>query len=628
MKNNKKFLSIIGIFLLGLSGCNFMVAQQSSSNSLTNSTTSNDKVSSTTSLSDRTSSSSNSSSEIITSSSSSTNDVNDEMNFDFPDVNTFKTPLAYSNPSTENWTYQAKVEDNYFYIYVVQNVVSSLEKDSQIDLTKNHVLVKSNVGDFILCSNGAYSLANVSSNEANYYVDINNNKTEYYFKIEVNNISTPINVTFYSYDTSINDLKDKSLLVKINDVYYKTHFIDKLYVNDKIGFKPESLYQTPSEYQSPVPNKWGYAMQSAKEGLYIYVYQNVEEVKYGTASDSKWQNDTHVEFSIFHHSFGYGASHGGLLETYAAIWPDKTYYINDQRNVLGVDLESSVVTEGRVEYRFFIRFNNNLDNPQDGPYAFVKVRAYDPSDNKEAYSSDDVIEYRDNRFVHTIRGDSLFAYEKITYIDNPYENAYLNSRINKWNNKGFNNVKDLTLFIGDSYFEDDNWWKNFYTDFNNKACFTSAIGGTKVVQWLNWIPSLVDTFAFDLENIVIHLGYNDVNLSQIPASELEKYLEQLFALLHEKYPDVNIYYFGIGTSYWFKTSNKTVARETDDLTKEFAKTCYYVTYIDMDEIYNQYMNETNNTLESFFKDGTHPKDENYKYLIDALINSGCVIADK
>ena len=73
---------------------------------------------------------------------------------------------------------------------------------------------------------------------------------------------------------------------------------------------------------------------------------------------------------------------------------------------------------------------------------------------------------------------------------------------------------------------------------------------------------------------------------------------------------------------------KRAEKEIDDLTKEFAKTCDYVTYIDMDKIYNQYMNETNNTLESFFKDGTHPKDENYKYLINALANAGCIIADK
>ena len=129
----------------------------------------------------------------------------------------------------------------------------------------------------------------------------------------------------------------------------------------------------------------------------------------------------------------------------------------------------------------------------------------------------------------------------------------------------------MTLFIGDSFFESDNWWINFYNDYQNKACFTSAIGGTKVTQWLNWIPSLVDPFADNVENIVIHLGYNDVNTTGITALQLEMHLEDLFARLHAAYPEANIYYYGIGTSYWFQYSNNTRAKETDNLTKAFAE---------------------------------------------------------
>ena len=40
------------------------------------------------------------------------------------------------------------------------------------------------------------------------------------------------------------------------------------------------------------------------------------------------------------------------------------------------------------------------------------------------------------------------------------------------------------------------------------------------------------------------------------------------------------------------------------------------------------MTETGGTLESFFKDGTHPKNENYKYIIRALEEAGCVIENK
>lgn len=563
--------------------------------------------------------------EITTPEATTTSSVT--SSFTFPNVEEFITPNAYANASTENWEYHAKVEDKTLYIYVVQNV-SSVNEGTEVDLSKSHILVKSSIGDFTLCSNGAYKVENAQGAETDYHVDLANNKTKYYFKATVSSIEESVSVTFYSFDTSINDLADKTKLVDVNGVKYKTHFIDKLYVKDRIGFKPESLYETNEQFCSPIPSKWGYAMQSSKEGIYMYIYHNVDEVKYGTSNNDKWKKDTHVELSIYHHSFGYGATHGFLGETYAAIWLDKSYYINDQRNVLGVDTSSTVVSENRVEYRFFIRFNNNLDNPQDGPYAFIRPRLFDPTDNLNPYNDDDCIEYRDDRFVHSIRGDSLFVYDSITHIDNPYENAYLESRLNKWQSKGFANTKDVTLFIGDSFFEDDNWWVNFYNDFSGKACFTSAIGGTKVTQWLNWIPTLVAPFAENLKNIVIHLGYNDVNMSQIPATQLEKLLERLFTLLHEAYPEANIYYFGIGMSSWFVASNKVTARETDKLTKEYDKTCDYLTYIDMDEVYNQYIEETGGTLDSFFNDRTHPKNENYKYLINALVEAGCVIADK
>ena len=592
MNNNlKNLISLLSIALLGLSGCG----------SVSSSSKVNTNVE-----------------------SSSSNEIN---TFHFPDISTFRTPAVYSNTNNENWEYHATVSKNTLYVYVVQHVEDDIFEGDEVDLTQNHILVHTNLGNFTLCSNGAYSLDDVNYVNADFKVS-SNGSIEYYFKLEVQSIVKPVSVTFYSYDQSIELMLNTKDLVEIDGVKYRTHFIEKLYVRDRIGFKPESLYETPSEFQSMAKDKWGYAIQSAKEGMYIYVYQNVDKVISIGDADGKWQTDTHVEFSIYHHSFGMGATYGGIHETYLAAWPDKSYYINNQKNVLGIDLESTVATDTKVEYRFFIRFNNNLENPKDGPYSFIKIRAYDPTDNKNPYSNDDIIEYREERFLHTTKGDSLYVNERVSKIDNPYENLYLDIRKNKWNNMGFENAKDLTLFIGDSFFEDDNWWKNFYTDFANKSCFTSAIGGTKVTQWLNWIPSLVGSFDKNLKNIVIHLGYNDVNSTKILASELEKYLEKLFTLLHEEYPNVNIYYFGIGTSHWFEVNNNKTAKEVDNLTKAYTDTCDYVTFIDMDAIYSKYRNDTGGTLESFFKDGTHPKDENYKYLINALTEAGCVIVNK
>ena len=541
----------------------------------------------------------------------------------------FNTPVAYASPVKEKWEYQASVQNDIVYFYVIQHFGSDVENGEIIDLTLNHILIETGIGDFVLCSNGAYEVKNNANIDSVEYLVKNDdiNQTEYYLKVKLlNHLNADLAVNFYSFDSkNQNSYGYSDVCFYVDEICYHTHFIEKLYIGDEIKFKPETLYETDEYNQSPIPEKWGYAMQSTKEGLYIYVYQEVDKVVYGNGQD--W-SATHIEFSIFHHSFGVGATLGYVAETYVGVWPNKTYYINNSNNVLAVDLKSTEVTGNRIEYRIFIRFNNNLENPKDGPYAFVKVRTFDPKDNNQPYSNEDVVEYRDNRFVHTIEGDSLFVYEKVTKIDNPYETSYLDSRIQKWNNENFQNTENMTLFIGDSFFESDNWWVNFYNDYQNKACFTSAIGGTKVTQWLNWLPSLVDPFAAKVENIVIHLGYNDVNSTGITAVQLEMHLEDLFARLHSSYPEANIYYFGIGTSYWFQYSNNTRAKETDNLTKAFAETCDYVTFIDMDLCYQAYMDETGGTLESFFKDGTHPKNENYKYLIAALEEAGCVISYK
>lgn len=549
--------------------------------------------------------------------------------FAFPELATFITPNAYASPVKNKWEYQATLQGDTVYFYVIQHFGSESENSDTVDLSLNHILINTEIGDFVLCSNGAFEVkdqVNVSSIE--YFVDTTkDSKTEYYLKVKLDsNFESDLAVNIYSFDSVNKKIYGDSDVYEFkNNICYHTHFANKLYIGNKIKIKPETLYKTPINNQSPSPEKWGYDMQSSKEGIYIYVYQNVEQVVIKPGQD--W-TATHIEFSIFHHSFGVGAQTRTLAETYVAVWPTQMYYINNSTNVLAVDVESTTFTNNSVEYRLFIRFNNNLENPQDGPYAFIKPRLFDPKDNNQPYSANDVIEYRDERFVHTIKGDSLFVYENVTKIDNPYETNYLASRMNKWNQSQFQNTENMTLFIGDSFFESDNWWTNFYNDYQNKACFTSAIGGTKVTQWLNWIPSLVDPFAANVENIVIHLGYNDVNATQVTAAQLEVHLEDLFARLHSAYPEANIYYFGIGTSYWFQYSGNTRAKATDNLTKAFAEKCDYVTFIDMDLCYKKYMDETGGTLESFFKDGTHPKNENYKYLMAALEEAGCVIANK
>ena len=190
----------------------------------------------------------------------------------------------------------------------------------------------------------------------------------------------------------------------------------------------------------------------------------------------------------------------------------------------------------------------------------------------------------------------------------------------------------MTLFIGDSYFESFNWWQKFYEDYAGKAAFTSAIGGTRVTQWLNWIDSLIKPYDANLKNIVIHLGYNDINATMISPQHLVELHELLLEKIHSAYPNANIYTYGIGVSYWFETANngmnyKQRVLEHDALLEDALKDLSYVKFLNVQKEYDKYV-EAGNTLESFFKDGTHPTDANYKVFMDLLTEAGCVITNK
>ena len=85
------------------------------------------------------------------------------------------------------------------------------------------------------------------------------------------------------------------------------------------------------------------------------------------------------------------------------------------------------------------------------------------------------------------RGVKAYQQALITYKKADYENAYLESRLNKWQSKGFANTKDMTLFIGDSYFE---FWHNknfagttFKESFDRTKYLNIGVGGTKYSDW-------------------------------------------------------------------------------------------------------------------------------------------------
>ncbi len=399
-------------------------------------------------------------------------------------------------------------------------------------------------------------------------------------------------------------------------------------------FKDLSTFVTPDQYNMPVKEKCGFQASAVDTGLYLYSYQiGTKKFVDNKDNDAKWKNASHVEYEIWNGDFGYGWD-----GTYIAMWQDGSYYINSEKNVkeLTTKVKFTDLDNGKIkaEYFMFIGFNNNI-NSSDPAYAYIKYNFFDAEDNKTPYNDDDFINFKDDRMVHTHAGQSVSVHDAVDGVDNPHQVTWANKFKSQFSTLGLSK-ENLTLFIGDSYFETEGWWKTFYTDYASKNVFSSAIGGTKSWEWTHYLDDLVKPYEDSngkIKNIVVHLGYNEIVgcNTTLTSAILESHITSLLEKIHSQYSETNIYYFGIGASSYFDTvaDKKQRSEEVDALTKAYAKDKTWLTFIDTNDLVRAYMNDNPGySKASFYKDNTHPKNENYKYFMDALTEAGCVISDK
>ena len=372
-------------------------------------------------------------------------------------------------------------------------------------------------------------------------------------------------------------------------------------------FKDLSTFLTPDEFNMPVKEKCGFQASAVDSGLYLYSYQIATKTYTDNPdNDAKWKNASHVEYEIWNGDLGYGW--GG---TYVAMWQDGSYYINNEKNVkelrtkvLFTDLENGTI---KIEYLMFIGFDNNV-NRNDPAYAYIKYNFFDAEDNNQPYNELDFINFKDDRMVHTHAGNSVSVHDAVDGIDNPHQVTWANKFKTQFTTLGLKR-ENLTLFVGDSYFEQEGWWTNFYNDYGGKNVFTSAIGGTKSWEWIHYLDELVKPYEDsngNIQNIVVHLGYNEIaGCNNTLTSEiLESHIVALLDKIHSRYNDTNIYYFGIGVSSYFDTisDKKQRSEEVDALTKAYAEKKSWLTFIDTNDIVQQYLNEhAGYTKSSFIK---------------------------
>ncbi len=138
--------------------------------------------------------------------------------------------------------------------------------------------------------------------------------------------------------------------------------------------------------QADASERYNYRGYSADDGLYINAVQYVDN--YVTTGD-KWNNQTHIEMEVWQHNIGYGWD-----GTYFAFFPANDYYRNSENGITAFEYRQTVTDRGvdyngyryMISYEIYIGFANNLENPQDGPYAYVKLMNYMPNEDTTGFS--------------------------------------------------------------------------------------------------------------------------------------------------------------------------------------------------------------------------------------------------
>ncbi len=128
---------------------------------------------------------------------------------------------------------------------------------------------------------------------------------------------------------------------------------------------------------------------------------------------SNRDSSTHIELEIWQHNIGWGF--GG---TYFAFFGNDSYFINKEDNVKKIVNQVTVAERGAeanfryvISYEIFIEFDNNLENSQDGPYAFVQIMIFTPNETDEGYEKAIKITKDGNRELWTDNCNSYGIHE-------------------------------------------------------------------------------------------------------------------------------------------------------------------------------------------------------------------------
>jgi lysophospholipase L1-like esterase len=173
------------------------------------------------------------------------------------------------------------------------------------------------------------------------------------------------------------------------------------------------------------------------------------------------------------------------------------------------------------------------------------------------------------------------------------------------------------LFAGDSYLE--MWYPSFgiadyYEDMNELDTINVGIGATVFNQWVGWREALITRFT--PQNIVLHLGFNDLHLGLSPEDTFTT-MQTLMNEILDALPNSHIYLLTVEPSPLFANYYQ-VESTYNGLIKNYVTTNDNISIIDTASLFIEEGQPTSNLVTYFLGDGVHLNATGYRIWVDLI----------
>ena len=169
-----------------------------------------------------------------------------------------------------------------------------------------------------------------------------------------------------------------------------------------------------------------------------------------------------------------------------------------------------------------------------------------------------------------------------------------------------------TLVLGDSYTTKTSW-RHFDSQMAALSAVTVGVGGTETIDWYTALGSLM---LYDPENIILHIGVNDIDRGksgEVTGNDVVTLIDELKAM----FPDATVYYVTVCDNEMFPDKWEEYA-VSNEIVKDYAADTDGVEIID----FASEMKEKGADMENMgFRDRLHLSDEGYQLLTEMILEA-------